>query len=110
MGVAEVEYYLRRGQVLRAQETGRLAHGAWAGLTRFAAWAVAGLRGEAWLSRSTYAELAALDDRTLRDIGLTRGELRYIARETAAGRPGIWRPEPSDIPASASANDLRRAA
>lgn len=36
--------------------------------------------------RSQLASINELDDRTLRDIGLTRSELRAVARNTAAHR------------------------
>lgn len=41
-----------------------------------------------WDSWSTYRKLTALDDRQLKDIGLSRLEIDRIARgEIAAGRP-----------------------
>lgn len=43
---------------------------------RFAAWKV---------YRTTYAELSALPDRELADLGLRRSELRRVAREAAYG-------------------------
>lgn len=39
-----------------------------------------------WVAyRRTLAELQALDDRTLADLGMTRGALRGIARRAARG-------------------------
>lgn len=40
----------------------------------------------------TFRELAALDDRMLRDLGLSRGELHYVARQAAATPGAIDRP------------------
>jgi len=50
-----------------------LAKEAWNAITaRFAKW-----RRE----QQAYAELAALDDRSLADIGITRGEIPYIVSQ-----------------------------
>lgn len=37
------------------------------------------------IARQTYAELAGLSDRELSDLGLCRGDIRRIARESANG-------------------------
>ncbi len=37
------------------------------------------------LARATYAELAALTDRELSDLGLSRGDIRRVAQEAAQG-------------------------
>lgn len=34
--------------------------------------------------RETYAELANLDDRTLADLNIQRGDLEFVARKAAA--------------------------
>jgi uncharacterized protein YjiS (DUF1127 family) len=44
------------------------------------------------LERATYRELAALDDRMLRDLGLSRGELHYVARRAVATPGDLERP------------------
>jgi uncharacterized protein YjiS (DUF1127 family) len=64
--------------VLRSPH-GRQRHApALAALGDATAWAGATLRE--WRRRSRErAELAALDDRTLRDIGLTRGDANYLS-------------------------------
>ena len=43
--------------------------------------------GQYFRYRSQLAGINGLDDRTLRDIGLTRSELRAVAWNTAAHRP-----------------------
>jgi uncharacterized protein YjiS (DUF1127 family) len=40
------------------------------------------------MDRATFASLRALDDRTLRDLGFHRSELRSVAREVATGGAG----------------------
>lgn len=41
----------------------------------------------AWRERArTYAELSSLDDRSLQDIGLTRGEIYSVARSATDPR------------------------
>lgn len=37
-------------------------------------------------ARETYAELAGLSDRELHDLGLSRGDIRRVAREAAQGK------------------------
>lgn len=37
------------------------------------------------LARTTYAELAALSDRELADLGMVRADIRRVAREAAQG-------------------------
>lgn len=73
---------LRAGQVraeVIADLTGRAARalGGW----------LVGIGGrvqERWRRRATLAELARLDDRVLRDIGLTRDQLGVVAARAAA--------------------------
>jgi uncharacterized protein YjiS (DUF1127 family) len=70
-------------------------------------------RYRAWRERErAYAELSALDDRTLADIGIRRSEIEYVvagsyAREDAfAPAAGVAMP----IPANANGGGSRRAA
>ena len=37
------------------------------------------------IARTTYAELAGLSDRELNDLGISRGDIRRLAREAAQG-------------------------
>lgn len=37
------------------------------------------------IARTTYAELAGLSDRELIDLGISRGDIRRLAREAAQG-------------------------
>ena len=43
-----------------------------------------------WRQRQrAYAELAALDDRSLADIGLTRSDIPYVLSHPAIGAPSL---------------------
>jgi len=94
------EVYTARARRLRAEATAALARG----LAR----AVRDRLAELWSAyqayrerRRTYAELTALDDAALRDIGISRSDIPAIAR-------GTWRPargEASARPAGAAQAD-----
>jgi uncharacterized protein YjiS (DUF1127 family) len=44
-----------------------------------------------WRQREqTYAELAQLDDRSLADIGISRGEIPYVLRHPRLSRASVW--------------------
>jgi uncharacterized protein YjiS (DUF1127 family) len=38
------------------------------------------------MARTTYTELSSLGDRELRDLGMTRADLRRVARDAAEGK------------------------
>ncbi len=38
------------------------------------------------MARTTFTELSSLGDRDLRDLGLTRADLRRVARDAAEGK------------------------
>ena len=38
------------------------------------------------MARTTYTELSSLGDRELRDLGMTRSDLRRVARDAAEGK------------------------
>jgi uncharacterized protein YjiS (DUF1127 family) len=46
---------------------------------------------EAWIARRTRAELDALSEELIRDIGLTRADIPFVAGAVAAGRPDFTR-------------------
>ncbi|MDX1433853.1 MAG: DUF1127 domain-containing protein, partial [Gammaproteobacteria bacterium] len=85
-----VDYYQRKGRRLQARAVAQ-------GLRGAARWLASGigaaLRGARERHRLRVAErqLGALDDRLLRDIGLTRGDIPAVVRGTLAGtfRPTV---------------------
>lgn len=86
--------YLRRAREERARLASRLlagaAKGTWAGLVATGRAVARGARGAGtrWAAarrhRAAIAELRALDDRMLKDIGIERSQIRAVV---AAGRP-----------------------
>jgi len=68
-------------------------------------------RYQAWRERErAYAELSALDDRTLADIGIRRSEIEYVI---AGAQPGeeAFAPAAADaVPTPANANSRSRRA
>jgi len=112
---------IRRAEVARTQALRGLVGAVLGGLGT-AAWAVAATAGKWWrayaLRRERNAavrELHALDDRTLKDIGITRGEIEWVVdgedatrlrdatiasnrsrrRDPTAGTSTTLRPDPS---------------
>ena len=112
---------IRRAEVARTQALRGLVGAVLGGLGT-AAWAVAATAGKWWrayaLRRERNAavrELHALDDRTLKDIGITRGEIEWVVdgedatrlrdatiaanrsrrRDPTAGTGATSRPQPS---------------
>ena len=112
---------IRRAEAARGQALRGLVGAVLRGL-RTAAWAVAATAGKWWrayaLRRERSAavrELHALDDRTLKDIGITRGEIEWVVdgedatrlrdatiaanrsrrRDPTAGTSTTLRPDPS---------------
>lgn len=67
-------------------------------------------RFNAWRERErAFAELSALDDRTLADLGLRRGDIPFVVYCKAADRtPALASARP--LAAVANGNDGRRAA
>lgn len=56
----------------------------------------------AWRQRQrAYAELAALDDRSLADIGITRSEIPYVLTHAAEYRAEATPPANSNFPRAA---------
>jgi len=50
-----------------------------------------GLRYAAWRRRQqALAELSQLDDRSLADIGITRGEIPYVIANPRPSRAPVW--------------------
>lgn len=89
---AELEAYMDRARQERALAVQRTLCGA-AGLVARAfrplrnAGAAIGRRRQQW---AALAELRALDDRMLKDLGLARGDLAYLAdRYAETGRPAV---------------------
>jgi len=55
-----------------------------------------------WRHRQrAYAELAALDDRSLADIGISRSEIPYVLTHGAARRGALSAPANSNVPRAA---------
>ena len=61
---------------------------------------------EAWTARRTRAELDALSDELIRDIGLSRADIPFVAGAVAAGRPDLTR-DPLDRLNRSVANPVR---
>jgi uncharacterized protein YjiS (DUF1127 family) len=56
----------------------------------------------AWRQRHrAYAELAALDDRSLADIGLSRSEIPYVLSQAAPAPKALRAPANSNVPRAA---------
>jgi uncharacterized protein YjiS (DUF1127 family) len=71
-----------------------------------AAWRSLAAHFADWRSRQrAYAELSALDDRSLADIGITRGEIPFLLTQTATPVPDRTR-----TPRDTRENSFRHAA
>lgn len=105
---ADYHYWEARGRRLQARAVAAAATCLRDALWRGAKAAVAALRRE-HARRRTFDTLSSLSDHELRDLGLHRSELPWIARECSRGNP---RPhvaasattpehrEPADVPAA----------
>jgi uncharacterized protein YjiS (DUF1127 family) len=66
-------------------------------------------RYQAWRERErAYAELSALDDRTLADIGVRRSEIEYVISGTHAGEEAFAPADAAAVPVPANANGRSR--
>ena len=90
---AATEYRARllRGLGIAALASLRRAGGGVLGLLRALGYRTAAVASAGWNAyaawrerRAAINELAALDDRTLRDLGLTRSEIEYVVRRDSA--------------------------
>ncbi|MDX1528070.1 MAG: DUF1127 domain-containing protein [Gammaproteobacteria bacterium] len=82
---AELEYYSRRAHALRSEAFSRLFKGAAAGLGRGVRALYRALK-ESRDRRRAIAELRQLDERTLKDIGIERGQIPQIVEALLAKR------------------------
>lgn len=115
---AQLEGIDERARRIRGEETRRLWQSWLRGLAATTSRLSAHL-GRHRQERRTRRELAALDDYLLRDIGLSRGEIPYVARlVTSRGRGTLlrtpvagWRADRAQIerPAQREALDTRHA-
>lgn len=97
-GEMDVAYYLNRGRDLRAAALRALLRSG-AGALAAAPRTLARRCGRWRRERIAYAELAALDDRALKDIGLYRGDIARLARQAADGTTEARRGQPAPRPA-----------
>jgi uncharacterized protein YjiS (DUF1127 family) len=124
---AVVHEVVREARVARAKEIAVVARATWQGVAqtgtlgwrvlRSAGQAAAAATMAAWQRhqerrrlRRAAAQLYAMDDRALRDIGLRRGEIEFVVSgaldPTRRPRPGsrtrdcveVWRPKPGSQP------------
>ena len=91
--------YLKRGRDERVALFRALGRGLVSPLIRLFAWAQRASR-----ARRARAELGALDDRMLRDIGVARSEIAYRVDAALAGEAAPARP--TDRPGAPQTTDL----
>ena len=98
MDYDRIDVLLRRARAERARAVGR-------GLRAFATAPASAARNvRRWMQRrAAYRVLQALDDRTLKDVGVYRNDLWRIAG-------GAERDEPAPVPAAASSTSAERPA